>query len=95
MLHAAFFCLLVGQVPPPPVPHPPESYQQSPSADPKAQREWLLDHLTADLQAQGTRKQRDQQRLGRGEQQRRRQYAQSRIGRRQRRRHGQARRWSF
>ena len=33
MLHAAFFCLLVGQVPPPPVPHPPESYERSPSAE--------------------------------------------------------------
>ena len=57
MLHVALLCLLVGQVPPPPVPHPPESYTQSLSdqspADPQAQREWLLSHLVADLQAQG------------------------------------------
>ena len=57
MLHVALLCLLVGQVPPPPVPHPPESYTESPSdqppADPQAQREWLLSHLTADLQSQG------------------------------------------
>ena len=61
MLHVALLCLLVGQVPQPPVPHPPESYEQSPSypsanqlpADPKAQREWLLAHLVDDLEAQG------------------------------------------
>ena len=52
MLQVAFLCLVVGQVPPPPVPHPPESYE-SPSVDSKAQREWLLNHLFADLQAQG------------------------------------------
>ena len=46
MLHVALLCLFVGQVPPPPVPHPPEGYEQS-------QREWLLDHLLADLRAQG------------------------------------------
>ena len=48
-----FFCLFIGQVPPPPIPYPPESYEQSTPADPEAQREWLLDHLTTDLQAQG------------------------------------------
>ena len=60
MLPVAFLCLFVGQVPPPPVPHPPESYErstptdESPSSDdPKAQREWLMAHLTAALQAQG------------------------------------------
>jgi hypothetical protein len=59
MLQVAFLCLVVGQVPPPPVPHPPESYEQStpadasPPADPQAQREWLLSHLVADLRAQG------------------------------------------
>ncbi len=50
MFHVALLCLLIGQVPPPPVPHPPES---SSPADPQTQRQWLLDHLTADLQAQG------------------------------------------
>ena len=59
MLHVAFFCLVIGQVPPPPVSHPPESYERSPSpndqppADPQSQREWLLSRLVADLQAQG------------------------------------------
>lgn len=58
MLQVALLCLLVGQVPPPPIPHPPESYSQSSSsdqspADPQSQREWLLSHLVADLQAQG------------------------------------------
>ena len=57
MLHVALLCLLVGQVPPPPVPHPPESYTESPSdqppADPQAQREWLKSHLVADLRSQG------------------------------------------
>ena len=58
MLHVALLCLFVGQVPPPPVPHPPETYKESspsdqPPADPKAQREWLLFHLVDDLQAQG------------------------------------------
>jgi hypothetical protein len=52
MLHVALLCLFVGQIPPPPVPHPPESFKESPSADAKAQREWLLAHLIADLQAQ-------------------------------------------
>ncbi len=55
MLHVALLCLLVGRVPPPPVP---QSYCQSspedqPPADPKAQRKWLMDHLIADLQSQG------------------------------------------
>jgi len=58
MLHVALLCLLVGQVPPPPVPQPPDSYSQSPSANelpstPQAQREWLLAHLIVDMQAQG------------------------------------------
>lgn len=53
MLQVAFLCLVVGQVPPPPVPYPPESYEQSPSANSQTQREWLLNHLVADLQAQG------------------------------------------
>jgi hypothetical protein len=55
MLHVALLCLLVGQVPPPPVPHPPESYKDSdrPTADPTAQRKWLRDHLVADLRSQG------------------------------------------
>jgi len=53
MIHVAFFCLLIGQVPPPPMPHPPESYKESTPADSQAEREWLLDHLFADLQAQG------------------------------------------
>jgi hypothetical protein len=57
MLHVALLYLLVGQVPPP-VPHPPESYKESPAADqppadPQAQREWLLAHLVDDLEAQG------------------------------------------
>ncbi len=66
MLPVAFLCLLVGQVPPPPVPHPPESYAQSPSVDSKAQRGWLLDHLLADLRAQGkldAQKQQDVERV--------------------------------
>ena len=46
MLQVAFLCLFVGQVPPPPAPQPPEP-------NPTNQREWLLDHLLADLQAQG------------------------------------------
>ncbi len=50
MLPVAFLCLLVGQLPPPPVPHPPGS---SSPADPQTQREWLLDHLLTDLRAQG------------------------------------------
>ena len=58
MLHVALLCLLVGQVPPPPLPHPPESYKESspndqPPADSKGQREWLVAHLVAELQAQG------------------------------------------
>jgi len=58
MLHVALFCLLIGQVPPPPIPQPPDSYRQSSSADelpstPQAQREWLLAHLIVDMQAQG------------------------------------------
>jgi hypothetical protein len=57
MLHVAFLCLLVGQLPPlPPVPHPPDSYEQSSSsssASSSAQREWLLAHLIVDMQAQG------------------------------------------
>ncbi len=55
MLHAAFLCLLIGQVPPPPAPFKLDGDAQSTSSseDPKAQRKWLLDHLTADLQAQG------------------------------------------
>jgi hypothetical protein len=60
MLQIAFFCLIVGQVPPPPVPHAPESNGKSspadksrPADDPQAQRKWLLSHITADLQAQG------------------------------------------
>jgi len=52
MLHVAFLCLFVGQVPPPPAPHSPESYGQS-TPSTKAQRKWLFDHLVADLQAQG------------------------------------------
>ena len=66
MLQVAFLCLVVGQVPPPPVPHLPESYEQSSSADSKAQREWLLDHLLADLRAQGklnAQKQQDVERM--------------------------------
>ena len=59
MLHVAVLCLLVGQVPPPPVPHP---YEQLPSysspdsqspTTPQAQREWLLAHLIVDMQARG------------------------------------------
>jgi hypothetical protein len=62
MLHLVLLTagLLVGQVPPPPAPRPTESYEQSPSspeqsppADPEAQREWLLAHLIVDMQAQG------------------------------------------
>ena len=59
MLHLALICLLVGQVPPPPVPHPPERYEQPSSsagqspANPQAQRDWILAHLLADMQAQG------------------------------------------
>ncbi len=68
MLHAAFLYLVIGQVPPPPAPYRPESNAQS-SEDPKAQRQWLLDHLTADLQAQGkldTQKYRDIERMVNG-----------------------------
>ena len=48
MLQAAFLCALIGQVPPPPAPGRLETapIEESP-------RQWLLDHLTADLQAQG------------------------------------------
>ena len=58
MLHFAFLCLFVGQVPPPPVPHPPQGFKESspddqPPADPQGQREWLFAHLTADLHSQG------------------------------------------
>lgn len=52
MLHVACFFLLVGQLPPPPAPNLPEK-QSPPANDPEAQRKWLLDHLTADLRAQG------------------------------------------
>ncbi len=52
MLHAALLCLLIGQVPPPPAPYKPEINAQS-TEDPKAQRQWLLNHLTSDLRAQG------------------------------------------
>lgn len=68
MLHAALLCLFVGQVPPPPVPYKPESDAQSvPSTE--DQRKWLLDHLVADLQAQGkldAQKYRDVQRMVNG-----------------------------
>jgi len=45
--------MVVGQVPPPPAPLLPDSNAQSPPTDPQAQRKWLLDHLSGDLQAQG------------------------------------------
>ena len=57
MLQVAFLWLLYGQVPPPPVPQPPDGYSQSTSAaelpsSPEARREWLLAHLIADMHAQ-------------------------------------------
>jgi hypothetical protein len=56
MLHVALLCVLVGQAPPPPVPHPPEG-QAAPAAkapsNSQANREWLLAHLIVDMQAQG------------------------------------------
>jgi len=45
--------MVVGQVPPPPAPLLPESNAQSPPTDPQAQRKWLLEQLSEDLQAQG------------------------------------------
>lgn len=71
MLHAAFLCLFVGQVPPPPAPYKPESDAPStPSTeDPKAQRKWLVDHLVTDLQAQGkldAQKQKEAERMVNG-----------------------------
>ena len=56
MLHVAVFCLLVGQAPPPPVPHPPEGQAASAAKAPsssQADREWLLAHFLVDMQAQG------------------------------------------
>jgi hypothetical protein len=57
MLPIALLCLFVDQIPPPPAPLLPESNAQSSAesvpADPKAQRKWLLDHLSRELQAQG------------------------------------------
>jgi hypothetical protein len=57
MLHIAFFCLAVAQIPPPPAPLLPESNAQSSAesalTDPKAQREWLLAYLTQQTRAQG------------------------------------------
>jgi len=55
MLHVALLCLIVGQIPPPPLP---QSYNDSshvdqPPADAKGQRDWLFSHLVAELQAQG------------------------------------------
>jgi len=55
MFHIVFFCLVVGQVPPPPpVPQSPSVADQSPPANnPQAQREWLLAYLTERAQAEG------------------------------------------
>jgi hypothetical protein len=55
MLHLALFCLLVvGQVPPPPLPHPPGIQPaEQPPADAKAQREWLLAHFLVDMEMRG------------------------------------------
>ena len=57
MLHAAFIYLFVGQLPPPPAPLLPESNAQptaeSPAADPKGQREWLVAYLAEQMEAQG------------------------------------------
>jgi len=53
MLHVALLCMVVGQVPPPPAPSLPDSNAQSSPTDPQAQRKWLFDHLSGDLQAQG------------------------------------------
>ena len=58
MLHLVLVCLLVGQVPPPPVPFPPNpshgsAAESRPGSSPQAQREWLLAHLIVDMQMKG------------------------------------------
>ena len=56
MLHVALLCLLIGQVPPPPIPHPPDGQSASAAELPsssQAKREWFLAHLIVDMQTQG------------------------------------------
>lgn len=57
MLHVAFLCLFVGQLPSPPAPLLPASNAQpaveSAPSDPKAQREWLIAYLAEQMEAQG------------------------------------------
>jgi len=53
MSHMLLIALLVGQIPPPPVPLLPKSNAQSPSTDPQSQREWLIAYLAEQMEAQG------------------------------------------